>query len=216
MNFDPFNVFFLPNTEDLMLYKKTVPLTNEYQGNLNDKIFPNLAFICDDSGSMDWNPDTGTGNYDALIITIYSLLKWLKNKAFASVIEYNFTFFSSTTRSTGWIDYFHLDDMKKLLYSPEQGGTILNPAKFEEIINDLREKAIILITDGEIFNYKELIKKFNQISLKPIFLFIQIGKLSKFAKFIASKGYQVVQINNIKKLKKIVLDFIKEAYQELE
>ncbi|MHA1755685.1 MAG: hypothetical protein ACTSVV_02865, partial [Promethearchaeota archaeon] len=170
---------------------------------------------CDDSGSMTWEPLTGEGKYDALIITIYSLLEWLKNRRYAPVIEYNFTFFSSTTRSTKWIDYFHIDEfLKPLLFSHEGEGTELNIEVFKEILNSPKDKVVIMISDGEIFNYKDLLKvlkKYNNINLN--FLLIQIGKESKFARSLKNRGFNVAQIDNIKKLNKILLNFVNETYQ---
>ncbi|MGQ4876073.1 MAG: hypothetical protein ACP6IY_18565, partial [Promethearchaeia archaeon] len=215
LNFDPLNVYFLPNSDELLIYKRKIPLTINLYGNEKEKGFPDLALICDDSGSMTWEPLTGEGKYDALIITIYSLLEWLKDRRYAPVIKYNFTFFSSTTRSTKWIDYFHIDEfLKPLLFSPEGEGTELNIEIFEEILNSPKDKVVVMISDGEIFNYKDLLrvlKKHNSINLN--FLLIQIGKESKFARSLKNRGFNVAQIDNIKKLNKILLNFVNETYQ---
>lgn len=215
-NFDPFNVFFLPNSEELLLYKKSVPLTDESVGSTITKGFPNLAIFCDDSGSMTWDPITGTGKYDALIITILSLFKWLESKPFAPVIKYNLTFFSTTTRSTGWIDYYHIDEVKPLLYFHEGGTTKLNPSKLNKILDEPYEKAIIIITDGEIFNSHEIFQILNKFKNNMLFLFIQIGRLSKFGQRLKNKGFNVMEIKDIKKLSQIVLTFIKNTYQSFE
>ena len=76
---------------------------------------------------MDWDPLTGNGKYDSLIITIYSLMEWLKSKKFAPVIEYNLTCFSSQTRTTGWIDYFHIHQIFETLFAYEGQSTVLGP-----------------------------------------------------------------------------------------
>lgn len=216
MNFDPFKVFFLPNSEELLLFKKSVPLTDESVGSIKAKGFPNLIIFCDDSGSMTWKPITGTGKYDALIITILSLFKWLESKPFAPVIKYNLTFFSTTTRSTGWIDYYHLDDVKPLLFLHEGGGTKLNPSKLNKILDEPHKKAIILITDGEISNSDEIFQILNKYKNDLIFLFIQIGSLSRLGQRLKNKGFNVTEIKNIKKLSQIVLTFIKNTYQSFE
>ena len=216
MNFDPFKVFFLPNSEELLLFKKSVPLTDESVGSIKAKGFPNLIIFCDDSGSMTWKPITGTGKYDALIITILSLFKWLESKPFAPVIKYNLTFFSTTTRSTGWIDYYHLDDVKPLLYLHEGGGTKLNPSKLNKILDEPHKKAIFLITDGEISNSDEIFQILNKYKNDLIFLFIQIGSLSRLGQRLKNKGFNVTEIKNIKKLSQIVLTFIKNTYQSFE
>ncbi|MHA1489282.1 MAG: hypothetical protein ACTSRI_06470 [Promethearchaeota archaeon] len=212
-NFDPLNVYFLPKSEELLLFKKTIPLTIDLEGTRNEKGFPNLAIFCDDSGSMTWEPDKLNGKYDALIITIYSLFNWLRNKSFAPVIKYNFSFFSNTTRSTGWLDYFNLDLVKPFLFYHEGGTTNLEPSIFKTIISDPKNKAVIMITDGEIFNFKKILKILNEKKRSIIFLFIQIGKMSKFAETLKRKGFNITQIRNINKLNQIVLDFVKETYK---
>ncbi|MHA1535038.1 MAG: hypothetical protein ACTSP8_09960 [Promethearchaeota archaeon] len=214
MNFDPLYTFFLPNSDDLILYKKAVPLTNETLGSIQETGFPDLAIFCDDSGSMEWNPATGAGKYDALIITILSLFRWLEDKSFAPIIKYNFTFFSTTTRTSGWVDYYHLNDIKPLLYYHEGGGTKLNLHKFEEIMKAPNRKATILITDGEIFNSQDLFKIIKKHKTDLIFLFIQIGRLSKVGRNLKNNGFNVVQIKDIKKLSQIVLTFITDTYKQ--
>jgi len=214
--FDPLNVYFLPKSEELMLFKKSVPLTIDFEGTFSEKGFPNLAIFCDDSGSMTWTPETCEGKYDTLIITIYSLLNWLKNKSFAPVIKYNFVFFSNTTRSTGWMDYFNLEKLKPFLFYHEGGTTKLEPSVFKKILIDPKEKAVILITDGEIFNSQKILKILNDNRNSINFIFIQIGKISKFARTLKNKGYNITQIKNINKLTEIVLNFIKETYKKYD
>ncbi|MHA1253104.1 MAG: hypothetical protein ACTSRP_24175, partial [Candidatus Helarchaeota archaeon] len=210
--FDPLNVYFLPNSDDLLLFKKTIPLNYNIAGPSTNKGFPNLAIIYDDSGSMNWEPLTGTGKYDAVIIMIYSLFKWLKIQGFAPVINYNLTSFSTTTRTTGWIDYFHLDKFLKVLFSYEGGETRLDPNIFKNIINHPKDKIIILISDGKISNASELKEILYNYKHKNTFLLIQIGKSSKFANDLKSQGFSVVVIKDILKLSEIVLDFMKKEF----
>ncbi|MHA1300995.1 MAG: hypothetical protein ACTSO9_16365 [Candidatus Helarchaeota archaeon] len=216
INFDPLKAYFLPKSEEILLFKKTVPLTTDLEGTSQEEGFPNLAIFCDDSGSMTWEPATGMGKYDALIITIYSLLNWLKGKSFAPVIKYNFTFFSTTTRTTGWLDYFNLDDLKPFLFYHEGGTTELSPDIFDNIIKDPKKKAVLMITDGEIFKNKPILNILKKNKNSIIFLFIQIGKLSNFARKLKTNGFNVMQIRNIGKLNQIVLNFFKETYETLK
>ena len=211
INFDALNVFFLPGSDEILLYKKLIPYKIEENGYQEEKSFPNIVIICDDSGSMDWDPLTGRGKFDAVIIMVYSLFNWLRSKSFAPVIEYNFVFFSDTTRSTGWIDYFNLDKVKKLLFNPEGGGTVLNPKIFQEILESPKKKIVILISDGLIYNYKPLYYILKENS-NQYFMFVQIGNLSKFANLIKSLGLDVIKLEDVFDLSKIVLNFIEKSY----
>jgi len=212
MDFDPLMVYFLPDSDDLLLFRKNLPLKGEDLGSIVERGFPNLSIFCDDSGSMGWKPYEGTGEYDAVLIMIYSILNWLKSRPFAASIQYNFTCFSDSTRSSGWIDYYHLNDILPIIFNPEQGGTVLDIEKFTEIINHPKEKVVILITDGEIRNERQILEVLKQVRYKIKFLFVQIGRKSKLAKVLDLSGFAVIQIKDISNLSTIVLDFMKKSY----
>jgi len=211
-NFDPLYTYFLPNSDDILLYEKKIPFNQNRDFSNQEKGFPDLAIFCDDSGSMDWKIETGDGKYDALIITLLSLVEWLKKKDFSSVIEYNFTFFSNTTRSTGWIDFFHLDKMKKFLFGHEGGQTILDPTEFEDILTSKNDMLTIIISDGIIYNYKKIYKKIKNNANRRKFLFIQIGNKSKLVKSLKKERFNVKIIKDISKLSIIILDFLTHSY----
>ena len=210
--FDPLNVYFLPDSEDLLLYRKIVPYNINLAGPDIKEKFPNLAIIYDDSGSMNWKPLSGTGKYDSVIIMIYSLFKWLKNQGFASVIEYNLTSFSTTTRTTGWVDYFHINQFLEILFGYEGGITKLDPIIFQNILSYPKNKVIILISDGMIQNASEIKKIIYKFKDRINLLHIQIGKITKFAEDLESKGFSIINIKKISKLKEVVLDFVKKEY----
>jgi hypothetical protein len=210
--FDPLNVYFLPDSEDLLLYRKVVPYNMNFAGPDTKEKFPNLAIIYDDSGSMIWKPLSGTGKYDSVIIMIYSLFKWLKNQGFASIIEYNLTSFSTSTRTTGWIDYFHINQFLDVLFAYEGGITNLNPIVLEDILSYPKKKVIILISDGMIQNASEIKKIIYKFKDRINLLHIQIGRNTKFAEDLKSKGFSIVNIKQISKLTEIVLDFVKKEY----
>jgi hypothetical protein len=212
MNFDPFNLFFLPKSEELILYRRKLPLYEDSDSSTQKNGFPNLAIFCDDSGSMDWNPLEGNGKYDAVIIMIYSLMEWLKSKKIAPIIEYNLTLFSNTTRTSNWIDYFHINEFLPILFSYEGGGTVLDPKIFKNILENPKKSIVILITDGEIYNSKKIKEILLNNRSKMIFLFVQIGKKSKFATEIEKRGFNIYQITNISDLSDVVLEFIEKTY----
>ncbi|MBD3185933.1 hypothetical protein GF325_03805 [Candidatus Bathyarchaeota archaeon] len=222
LDMDPMAIYYLPRSKaergnrdksDLLIYKRGTPLfTDEQVRVANRDGFPDLALICDDSGSMDWNPIDADGRYDAVIITVYSLFQWLREREFAATIEYNLTCFSNTTRTTGWLDYFHMDDMLPVLFSHEGHGTTLDSRGLEEIITRQGEKVVILITDGEISNRKEIKKIILENRNDMYFLFIQIGDGSKLASQLVKEGIPVVILQDISVMHRIVLDFVDLAY----
>ncbi|MBD3212868.1 MAG: hypothetical protein GF311_09690 [Candidatus Lokiarchaeota archaeon] len=211
-NFDPLYTYFIPGSDELLLYERKVPYTQDLHYSNENKGFPDLAIFCDDSGSMDWKIESGDGKYDSLIITLLSLMEWLKDKGFTSVIEYNFSFFSNSTRTTGWIDYFHLDKMKKLLFNPEGGQTVLDLEIMENVLVSKEDKLTIIISDGIIFNYKDLYKKIKELVDKDKFLFIQIGMISKLVSKLQNERFNVKVIKDISKLSIIILDFLQKSY----
>ncbi|MHA1426831.1 MAG: hypothetical protein ACTSQI_12665 [Candidatus Helarchaeota archaeon] len=214
LEFDPLMIYYLPQSDELLLYKKAIPFTSNVYGTAREQKFPNLAIFCDDSGSMDWNPLEGTGDYDAVIIMLFSLFNWLDTHHFAASIKYNITNFSSTTRSSGWLDYYHLQDVLPQIFTPEQGGTVLDLDIFQQIIAHPEKKVVILLTDGAIANADKIkaVLKRNRTNID--FMFIQIGTLSSLAKDLDRAGFSLVQIKDISKLRTIVLDFVKKAFHE--
>ncbi|MHA1733879.1 MAG: hypothetical protein ACTSU5_18205 [Promethearchaeota archaeon] len=215
LDIDPMMVYFLPNTGDVLAYKKSLPLVERSKSYVRHKGFPNLLLVCDDSGSMDWHPLEDKGRYNALLVMIYSILHWLENANFSSVIEYNLTLFSDTTRSTGWVDYFHLkDDLLPMLFDPEGGSTVLSPEVLASQLSSPREKVVILITDGEIFNSKAIKGVLDEHRTAIKFLFVQIGKTSNFGLQLEKAGYNVLAVSDLDNIAKLVLDFVEDSYVE--
>lgn len=212
--FDPLTVYYLPSSDELLLYKKAVPLTADELGAAREKKFPNLAIFCDDSGSMHWDPLKGTDKYDAVLIMLFSLFNWLKTHNFAASIKYNIINFSSTTRTSGWLDYYHLNEIFPQIFKPEGAGTVLDLDEFRHIISHPEDKVVLIITDGFIAKPDKIKAVLKEDRAKINLLFIQIGELSPLANDLQKAGFSVVQIKDISKLGKIALDFIKKAYRE--
>ncbi|MHA1679508.1 MAG: hypothetical protein ACTSUE_00775 [Promethearchaeota archaeon] len=210
---DPMMVFFLPgSTDEMMLYKKELPIFDPNASTAEGDAFPDLVLLCDDSGSMDWNPLTMDGRYDALVVTMFSLMSWLSTQSFAPVIEYNFAMFSSTTRSTGWIDFFHLEKFLELLFFPQQGGTELDADMFKEILKRPKKKAIILITDGVLMNEKEIGDLLSKYRDNVHFFMVQIGRSSSLSKRVKNMGFPAQVIRNVDDLSGLVLTFAGDAF----
>lgn len=140
--------------------------------------FPDLMLIVDSSSSMTGNKDKflpWDKKYHHLLIGIYGIFKFLKIKRIAPYIKYSLINFSSRTISTGWVSYGEIDKIKKLLFSPQREGTNLDIQILEK---NLKENIfIIFITDGEIYNWNKIRKRFLEIVKNNKCVLFQIEKM---------------------------------------
>lgn len=221
-NLDLFGTYFIQKNEGedhLLLTEHRHPLTLPQESSRSGKKYPNFVFLCDDSGSMDWKPLRGTGKYDSVLIMMYSLFNWLNKQDFAPAIKYNFSSFSNTTRSTGWLNYFHIEDYSEILFHPERQGTNLNIRKFREILSHPEEKVVLILTDGEISNRNKVLSLVTKNVRPKNFLFLQIGRFtSKLAESLETAGYGVILIKNkkLRNLSTVVLNFLRGKYNTMQ
>ena len=75
-----------------------------------------------------------------------------------------------------------------------------------------KEKAILLISDGEIANYIELKILLEKYKNKIKFILIQIGSKSKFMEEMENLGLSAILIKDINQLTKIVLNFVEKVF----
>ena len=215
MSIDPMFTFFLPGKkDDMLLFSKQHQLMGDVPVETPGTFYPDIALLLDDSGSMcrSWDFRTMEGKYDKLILTIFSLISWFSTQPFAPVIEYNLSLFSSTTRSTGWIDFYHLEQLLPILFSPEGGSTYLEKSVLKDILMHEGQKAIILITDGEISNQEDVWKLLDEYKHNLLFFMIQIGSTSKLARRVRKMGFPVVMVEDTDDLSGLVLDFTNGIY----
>ncbi|MFC1697270.1 VWA domain-containing protein, partial [Nanoarchaeota archaeon] len=202
------------NGTDLWLYENELPLISTESGISTVGGIYDICFIVDSSGSMSWNPEHGTGEYDLLLRTIYSIFQFLEDTGKAQYLNYACINFSDVTRFTGWHDYYNIDNVKKELFRHQNGGTTLNPNQINNLVTQSSDKFLaIMVSDGGISNtdssiiaVKELMKAGNDYTL------IQIGSHSTFSQSLKSSKADVKKISSPNDLVGLILKKTKQAY----
>jgi len=183
---------------DFDFFTKEVPLTRSGRQRLAEKGLRGYAFIVDSSGSMQWNPDSGTGNYDLCLRSVYSIFDYLERTEKAEISKFAAINFSNTTNATPWHSYEELDELKKVLFHHQNGGTTLDPKYLTMLNNDADFKYLaIMVTDGVIDNYQQVIPKVHDIvNLGHEFVLFQLQGVSKFSEELSNSGIDVRYLSN--------------------
>jgi len=173
-----------------------------------------LCFIIDSSGSMKWNPEAGTGAYDILLRTIYSVFHFLESKNKAHVLSYSALNFSEKSLWSGWKQHSQINEVKKIIFAYQGSVTKLDPFVFQDIHTTARDKFYaLMITDGYIENEDAVAKQIsNMIHQGNMFSLVQIGRATSFSRNIKNKGADVHVIPSAEVLPQLVLGKIEKAY----
>ncbi|UCG93932.1 MAG: hypothetical protein JSW13_05705 [Candidatus Aerophobus sp.] len=172
-------------------YDLFIPYKPERKG-----AFPDICFLIDTSASMandiqsKISPQTlslasemmkhrfyfGEDNYSwsnkskyhHVLLGFTGALKWLRSCGIAPYIEYNLITFSRNTLATGWKNYQEIDDCRRLAYLPEFDTTLLEAEVLREELLNRPFLVMIILTDGEIFNWNESTRGYAPYRLKNL------------------------------------------------
>jgi len=202
------------STNDIWLFRSELPLEIIRPGSISSGGLPDLCFIVDTSGSMDWDPEAGQGKYDLLLRAIYSVFNYLEYTGRAYTINYAAINFSDTARFSGWHDYYSIDKIKTELFTHQNGGTTLDCQKVQQMANKAKDRfAVIMVTDGEISNYSSLVPYFtNIIAQGNDYSLIQIGQASNFSRIMKENGAEVHILRSPSKIPGIILGRARQMY----
>jgi hypothetical protein len=241
-------------------YDLFIPYKPERKG-----AFPDICFLIDTSASMandiqsKISPQTlslasemmkhhfyfGEDNYSwsnkskyhHVLLGFTGVLKWLRSCEIAPYIEYNLITFSRNTLATGWKNYQEIDDCRRLAYLPEFDTTLLEAEVLGEELLNRPFLVMIILTDGEIFNWNEstkgyaphrlrnLVKPMKPVSLimkeiveKNMVSHIQISegdfrpRISDLTcRDLQKWGAEIHRINNIASLETLMINLTQKA-----
>jgi hypothetical protein len=200
--------------EDLWLYRKDIERTRPFGGALSGFTPPDLAFIVDSSASMKWEPGAGRGEYDLLLRTIYSVWLWLERRGVASYLRYAAINFSNETVFSGWHPWHHLRPVKEILFGYQGGSTCLDPQGLYQLSSQaVRQCAAILITDGRVNNWRQVVEAAHSHRRQGHFLtFIQVGAASPLFDALEKDGFETRQIRSARALPDLVLGEVQRRF----
>ncbi len=96
---------------------------------------------------------------------------------------------------------------------PQFGGTTLIVEKVKILFNRFNQ-LIVMISDGEIGNWKETAKLIQASSKFNLFVHVQIGSPSDFSKWLQKHGFEVVMITSEDSLYNLAID-LTEKYTRI-
>ncbi len=118
---------------------------------------PDLCFVFDSSGSMEFRPIQGSGEYHFAMLTFYSLLSGLERRGIAPLLNYNAVNFSDRTFASGWRPYRGLDEVKRVLFQHQGGGTTIEVGMLSAIRTERKDNYLLfLLSDLCITNLSDL------------------------------------------------------------
>lgn len=172
-------------------YDLFVPYRSERRG-----AFPDICFLIDSSASMADDVESkisvqsigmvkklmksrfyfGKGKqswsdkskYHHVLLGFNGALKWLQSHGIAPYIRYNVVTFSRKTLSSGWCDYTELDKCKRIAYLPQFDTTLIDHEVIEETLLRREPFVLIILSDGEIFNWDNTTKPYSPYRLKDL------------------------------------------------
>ena len=177
--------------------------------------FPDLLFVVDSSGSMRWDPCSGTGAYDSLLRAVYSVLQFLERQNKAQHMRFAAVNFSGTTLHTTWEDYSNIRVVKKMLFRHQSGGTKLDAGTLENIAAKSQDRFLcLMVSDGQISNAEAVVSAISSmVSHGHGFVLIQIGSHNATSQAVAQLGLPVHVISDHLQLEGLCLEYSKQTWK---
>lgn len=198
----------------LQLFQSEVDLEVPIYPVAGRSFLPDLAFLVDSSGSMDYDPYAGKGEYDLVLCTIFGVFHWLVQQGMASFLRYAALNFSTETLYSGWCGWDERTSFHETLFRYQGGETRLDIAIATRMVQESqRAFTAILISDGEIENSAAVAGYVKRHFTPPTgFVMVQMGWMSRLARTLLQQGYEVHLVRNHGQLKDAVLGQVRQRY----
>lgn len=210
-------------TKHVELYRQTTPLILPFESEEKPIGIPDLSFIFDSSGSMNFEPfeGEGKGQYHFAVLAFYSILNYLEKEGLAPLLNYYSINFSKTTYSSGWCSYSEINKVKSTLFDYQGGGTALEPAVLQDLRVNRRDNLISFMLSDTDFNFKEnetqVIQEIDKILATGGigFYLFQIGLPTTFSKAMEERNVPVQYVKSAEDFMNKAIRFSKDLYGEL-
>jgi len=177
---------------------------------------PDMLIVIDSSGSMTWamRPGTISGDYHTALIASFAAIDFAFRRG-CKVAAINF---SDGVQTSDWSR--ERSSVEKVLLEYQGGGTVAPVKKISEMC-EKADKAVmvLLITDAEISNWKQMVGAVESLSTRghKLFLF-HIGartgaRASRIHQGIEKAGATVYPIKSAKELPSLVIEKVRNAYR---
>lgn len=185
-------------------------------------------------GKICWSEKS---KYHHVLLGFNGAIKWLNSQGIAPYIRYNVITFSRQTLSSGWRDWFEIEECKKIAYLPQFDTTLIDYKVIERELKRREPFVLIILSDGEIFNWdtstkvyapshlrnfirgmKEVKPLFKEIAEKNMVSHIQISegdfkpRISLLTcRDLARWGAKIYRVSDINTLESLIIRITKKA-----
>ena len=105
--------------------------------------------------------------------------------------------------------------MKKMILNPCGGGTELDINIVKQIINNHNKKLIIImLSDGDIFNWNNINNEFINLIRLHQFTYLGIGGLGNAGNELNNKGFNAINVTDSSKLHNVIIDVAASNYSD--
>ena len=184
--------------------------------------FPPIAVcVCDSSGSMQAGMGGhGNGNtnfipwgdeskYHYALLGFFGILNYLKENGLLARVGINTINFSGSSEVGKGIS-----NAVKNLLTPQFKGTAIDINAIRSVSS--RDGILFTISDGIVYNWKDIKAEFKNIVKIHQFFHIQIGPKSDMSKDLEKMGFKVYHVNTGKELASLMVDLTSEAYSKIQ
>ncbi len=203
-------------------YKRSMPIILPFEAAPSPVSIPDISFVVDSSSSMGFDPINGQGQYHAVALAFYSILRFLEEENLAQFVKYNVINFSAAQPTCSeWQDYSDISYVKKALLDYHGLGTYLDPLSLKKLYETRTDNFISFWLSDMSFN-----SPLNEIAvLKQVdnmlnsggvgFFFFVLGMQTSFSKALEERGVPVTYIKSADEFLKGSVKISKQLYGEL-
>jgi len=142
-------------------------------------------------GKTSWSEKS---KYHHVLLGFNGAIKWLQSQGIAPYIYYNVITFSRDTLASGWRTYSELDECKKIAYLPQFDTTLIDYKVIKEQLLGREPFVLIVLSDGEIFNWDESTKGYSPHRLRDFIKGVRPVK-SLFKQIVENNMVSHIQIS---------------------
>ncbi len=190
------------------LFQKVYPITLRIAQNYKKTgAIPDLNFILDRSGSMNFIPFDNSSPYHLALLGFYGTLNTIESLGLQYLLNYNVTVFSDKTESSDWQRFDGLDEAKQKAFKFGGSDTVLEINDLKKVHDTRRDNYMsIMLTDGGLVNSTQVVD-----TIAPMledgcdkFVLFKIGEEDNFSSAMRGIGADVNLIES-------AADFIKKS-----
>uniref|UniRef100_A0A832EDS2 VWA domain-containing protein n=1 Tax=Desulfacinum infernum TaxID=35837 RepID=A0A832EDS2_9BACT len=199
----------------LMLSEVSEPLCLPASGPHKHPIIPDIAFLLDSSGSMDYDPDAGQGEYDTLLRAVFGVFRWLKTVNLLALLNFAVLNFSSETYYSGWCSWRRKEKLYDVLFRYQGELTLLDMSLVRLLCEEAPRPFVpVMISDGDVMHWEHLLQ-FVKDRFRPPdgFFLLQIGQSSDLATGLQKAGFSVTFVDHPSQLRHCVLGAVQQRFR---